>query len=229
MYVADSDEQDVLVDASRLLDEAKSVGEIKLIRDKAEAVRTYARAARLGLAFQNRAAALKLRAERKAGRLLAALKLRGGDRRSKDRRSPLKLADMGVSRAESKRWQQMASIAETKFCEYLEAMNCQSREVTATGLLRSAKAGKDKPLCGPFLSDCEMMMTNHRRPVQVETVLELSNHVRLLTEVLRPVCASSNLQLAFPEVKVIGKLLFEMGELTRELTSRGERRPQPSN
>ncbi len=229
MYDADSDDLDVLAEASRLLDEAKSVGEIKLIRDKAEAVRAYARAARLGLAFQNRAAALKLRAERKAGRLLAALKLRGGDRRSKDRRSPLRLVDMGVSRAESKRWQQLASIAETTFCEYLAAMNCQSREVTGTGLLRNAKAGKDRPLCGPFLSDCEMMMANHRRPVEVQAALELSNHVRLLTEVLRPVCASTNLQLAFPEVRVISQLLFEIGELTRQLTSHGERQLQASS
>jgi hypothetical protein len=51
--------------ASRMLVEAKSLEEIKSIRDKAEAARAYVKAAKLGLEVQNRAAEVKLRAERR--------------------------------------------------------------------------------------------------------------------------------------------------------------------
>ena len=56
----------LLEDAGRALAEAKTIDEIKTIRDKAEAVRQYARSASLGLQIQNYAAEVKLRAERKA-------------------------------------------------------------------------------------------------------------------------------------------------------------------
>jgi hypothetical protein len=82
--------------ASRLLAEAQSLDEVRSIRDKAEAFRTYAKAAQLGLDMQNRAAELKLRAERKAGSFLASLRLRGGDRRSKGHRVTLKLEELGI-------------------------------------------------------------------------------------------------------------------------------------
>ena len=64
--------------AERALAEAQTVDEIKAIRDKAEAVRAYAQTARLGLELHNLAAELKLRAERKAGQILARAKLGGG-------------------------------------------------------------------------------------------------------------------------------------------------------
>ena len=49
------------------LAEARSIDEVKQIRDKAEAVRKYAQSAALGLDAQNYAAEVKLRAERKPG------------------------------------------------------------------------------------------------------------------------------------------------------------------
>ena len=100
----------VLDQATRLLAQANSLEDIKTIHDKAEAVRTYAKAAQLGLGLQNRAAELKLRAERKAGASLTALRLRGGDRRSKGHRASLKLDNLGISSDQSKRWQRIASM-----------------------------------------------------------------------------------------------------------------------
>ena len=52
--------------ATHMLAEAKTLDEIKNIMDVAEAARTYARAARLGLQAYNHAAEIKVRAERKA-------------------------------------------------------------------------------------------------------------------------------------------------------------------
>ena len=61
----------LLCNAKSLLHEANSLDEIKSVRDKAEAARTYARAAKLGLELQNQAAEVKLRAERNAGIFLS--------------------------------------------------------------------------------------------------------------------------------------------------------------
>ena len=60
--------------ARRALAEAKSVDEVKDIRDKAEAMRAYAQQAK-DHEFVWWAAELKLDAERKAGRMLTALGL----------------------------------------------------------------------------------------------------------------------------------------------------------
>lgn len=52
--------------------------DIKSIRDKAEAARNYAKAAKLGLEIQNQAATIKLEAERKAGQVLHGMEKNSG-------------------------------------------------------------------------------------------------------------------------------------------------------
>ena len=59
--------------AVRMLAEAGTLEEVKHVHDIAQAAAEYARAARLGLEAQNSAAEIKLRAERKAGEMLAGL------------------------------------------------------------------------------------------------------------------------------------------------------------
>jgi hypothetical protein len=53
------------------LEQARTVDEIKEVRDRAEALRTYCARAGASLAVQNDACEIRLRAERKAGSLLA--------------------------------------------------------------------------------------------------------------------------------------------------------------
>ena len=125
--------------ASRALAEANTIDEIKDIRDKAEAVRSYARSAALGLQVQNHAAEVKLRAERKAGRMLHDLRLRGGDRTSDGHHDQLKLTDIGISQTQSKRWQKEASVPTDVFREYVASANEAGREITTKGLMSLAE------------------------------------------------------------------------------------------
>lgn len=217
MFAPASRELAVLDQASRILADAKSLDEIKTVRDKAEAARTYAKAARLGLELQNRAAEVKLRAERKAGQFLKTLKLRGGDRKSKRHAALLKLEDLGISRDQSKRWQYVATVTEAEFCEYLKAMNNQNREITSAGLLRVArkKLGTPQSVCsGPA-------RRAPQRPAIVgtpeELIFELINHWELLGNVLRPVYEEGNFELKRAERRVVGRLIGEMGELLNQL------------
>ena len=57
--------------ARQAIIQAKSIDEVRDIRNKAEALRVYAETAGLGLQMQNDCAEIKLRAERRAGELLA--------------------------------------------------------------------------------------------------------------------------------------------------------------
>ena len=57
--------------ARREIELARDVDEIKAIRDKAEALRAYAKQAGESLDVQNAAAEIKIRAERRAGEILA--------------------------------------------------------------------------------------------------------------------------------------------------------------
>ena len=82
---------------------AESMDEVKDIRDKAEAARKYAESASLGLEAQNYAAEVKLRADLKAGELIAKLKLHCGDRRSQDPYDLVTLEEMGISKYHSSR------------------------------------------------------------------------------------------------------------------------------
>jgi len=59
---------------------ATNVGDVKNIRDKAEALRVYAKQAGIGLEVQNAVAEIKLRAERKAGELLEEIEREQGKR-----------------------------------------------------------------------------------------------------------------------------------------------------
>jgi hypothetical protein len=103
----------LLEQARRLLAEARSLDEVRHVRDVAEAVRVYARQAQLGLEAQNDAAELRLRADRRLGELLAGLPRNAGARglgvRSHDATAPT-LEELGVSKSQSARWQAVAAV-----------------------------------------------------------------------------------------------------------------------
>jgi hypothetical protein len=79
------------------------------------ALQQYAKQQQYSLEVQNNAAELKLRAERKAGTMLADMGLQGGDRKSKSHDVTLKLADLGIGRMDSHRWQIESELSDAMF------------------------------------------------------------------------------------------------------------------
>lgn len=111
----------------------ETVDEAKDVRDKAEALRAYAKQAGYGLEVQNRCAELKLRAERKCGELLAAMPKNPGGRSTADT-----LSEVGVAHHQSSRWQRLATIPEPDFEAYIE--RGRQGELTTAGALQLARA-----------------------------------------------------------------------------------------
>jgi N6-adenosine-specific RNA methylase IME4 len=133
--------------ATRLLAEAKDLGDVKPIIDIAQAAATYARAAKLGLEAQNHAAELKLRAERRAGELLIQLERgRAGRPGNGGNAAPISspyaaaLADAGANRREANRWQLVASVPVEDFEREMHETMDAGNELTTSGLLGFAKA-----------------------------------------------------------------------------------------
>ncbi len=222
----------VLLDqANHALAEARSIDQIKDIRDKAEAVRKYAQSASLGLDIQNRAAEVKLRAERQAGKLLAQLALRGGDRRSKSRTERLKLDDLGISRNQSTRWQMQAKVPEKIFRDYIKQTCDAGKELTSSNLIRLAKRwepagngrtnGKNGHPANGKLAANRLRGRDDRSPQAniVEIVSELRNHHHVLDGILKPIYLGEDVTLRPAERRVLQYLLTEAQELFNRLES----------
>ena len=136
--------------ATRALAEARTLDQVKHIMDVAEAARTYARAAKLGLEAANHAAEVKLRAERKAGELLGQLERneQGGDRRSskfqagilKDDEYTTVLTENDIAPTTAHRWQTVATVPDEVFEELIaETVNAGDKELTSALALRKAQ------------------------------------------------------------------------------------------
>jgi hypothetical protein len=102
----------------RAIAEAYEVDEVKDIRDKARAMEAYFKLAK-NTEAERQACEIRLRAERKAGQLLAQMdKLKGRPEKASD---AVTLSDVGVSRNQSSQWQQLAEIPDEDFEVALQA------------------------------------------------------------------------------------------------------------
>ncbi len=135
----------VLLDqAKRAITAATRIDEIKDIANKAEAIRLYYKKAKDGLEIQNRAAEIKLRAERRAGELIRELDLARGKRTDlvprRDQVNGKKtLAELGINKNESSRWQQVASLSQRVFEKHISDSKRCGRELTSAGTIKLAK------------------------------------------------------------------------------------------
>lgn len=138
-----------LENATRALEEVKELSDILGIKDIAQAAVEYARAAKLGLEAQNRAAEVKLRAERKAGSLLAELQRGTAGRKSKDENISVRgdifspygqaIDSARVTYQTAGRYQQVASIPEDDFENFIQDTKDAGEELTTNRALRLEK------------------------------------------------------------------------------------------
>jgi N6-adenosine-specific RNA methylase IME4 len=131
----------VLSFVERRLASVQTVDEAKEIRDQAEAIRVYAKSARKGLAIQNRAAAIKILAEQRAGTLLAEREKSVGGRGKKTAFSLKGVlgteTEHGAS-AIAHRWQVMAGVPEERVRELEAELTTAGKELTSALILRQA-------------------------------------------------------------------------------------------
>lgn len=125
--------------AEQALAEAEGVPNVKDIRDKAEAIRLYLKQQSGSLKAQNRAAALKLRAERKLGNITAEMPKAQGSRTDLTSFQPEKkldaLSDLGITPVSAHRWQTIAAVPEPVFEEYIE----KAEEITSAAVYQMGR------------------------------------------------------------------------------------------
>lgn len=132
--------------ARRELELARTVDEVKQIRDKAEAMRLYCKQALHSLEMQNQCAEIKLRAERRAGEMLSETEKNPGGQVEHESylshdgtgRIP-KLSELGITRNQSSRWQKISEIPEESFEEFIETTKSKEAELTSHGALLLAR------------------------------------------------------------------------------------------
>jgi hypothetical protein len=114
----------LLTKAEQTLAEARTIDEVKDIRDKAEAAKACVRKAGLSKSIIVHASTIKVQAERRMGQMLSDLPLAksspgnqytGKLDRSHDATSPIRLQDLGITKSDSSRAQQIASLPATTF------------------------------------------------------------------------------------------------------------------
>lgn len=140
--------------ARTALAEAHRVDEVKDIRDKAEAMAAYARQAKDSELIQY-ATEIKVRAERRCGELLR-LTAERGERATREHgganiatvsndATPYRptLNDMGLTRDESSRYQQLAAMPDEHFETAVATAKATAGEVTSAFMLR--EASKHRP------------------------------------------------------------------------------------
>jgi len=119
--------------AKRELALATNIDEVKEIRNKAEALRQYAKQAGESLTMQNQCAEIKIRAERRAGELIPEQITIGT--KSHD----TTLSDLNITKDQSVKYQDIATIPEEKFEEHIAKTKDQGEELTSIGTQRLAK------------------------------------------------------------------------------------------
>jgi hypothetical protein len=163
------------------------VDEVKDLRDKAKALEVYARQAQ-NTDAERKAAEVRIRAERRAGELLKEMKQKGarqkeGDNAGAHRGQPKRsssgtttLSDLGITRDQSSKWQQLAEVPER---EFEKAVSSSGPKPTTEGIvlanrLRQSPAPKMDPdalLLWGRLRDLERSDLMQRNPADVMSAM----------------------------------------------------------
>lgn len=183
-FVHGSDAPATLEDAfdtvRQALEVTNSFNEVKDIRDQAETLRAHAKRAKWSLEIQNKCAEIKLRAERKAGSILATFTVKGGERHNSPDGSCERysiLQDLDISWNQSSRWQAISRIPDEKFEDFLHTSRVFNTELTQAGALRLAARlqKKENP------PDQDQMAKQHADAL-LQTLSALRRQLKLVQE-----------------------------------------------
>lgn len=129
--------------AAAFLAECRNVDEVRDVRDKARAIEVYQRTRGASLEAQQDASEIALRAERRLGELCHGLTGgRGGDRTSEAARLAPTLEDLGISKSQSSRWQQLAAVEAEAFEEHVRAVRDRGERLTTAGTIRAVSSAE---------------------------------------------------------------------------------------
>jgi len=128
--------------AKQAIIECKSIDELKQIRDKAEALRAYAKQAKESLEVQNNIAEIKSRCERKMGEFSKELPVNIGkfnqhSASSHDGTKQNILKQAGIKHYE--RYEAIANLPEDVFEEHIRSVKESNVELTTIGLIKVAR------------------------------------------------------------------------------------------
>jgi hypothetical protein len=137
------------LDSVRLmLAEARTLTDLKKIRDKAEAVKAFARAQKIGIEMQNCAGEIVAEATRRMGEFLLTAEKNPGARRypkGTAKQAPLPtLKQLGISKKQSAICQDIARLPQEKFREHINALKISGQVITIGALAMAAKEHKRK-------------------------------------------------------------------------------------
>jgi hypothetical protein len=184
--------------ARNALAECHRVDEVKDIRDKAEAMAAYARQAK-DQELILWATEIKVRAERKAGAMLTEMAARGerakqGDGPKFDPANssiaelatdkPKTLAELGVSKRESHRWQSLAGMTEEHFETAVATAKDTAGQVTTAFMLREAEKSK-RPNGKPMKGKKAEALREELNAAQARGVSMLSTYIRLTLQAIQ--------------------------------------------
>jgi N6-adenosine-specific RNA methylase IME4 len=155
--------------AHRAIAEAKTIDEIRELRDKAAAVKAYAKKVKLGQQIVIEASSVKIHAERKLGEMLREMKLAnsapgnqytGPQQTVSHDPDRVTLRDLGVTKSESSRSQQIADLPQDVVDAYIAESTETLREPTTAGLLRLAKRLRAQPAPEPATAPTSQLATH---------------------------------------------------------------------
>lgn len=129
--------------ANAALAEAKTLPEVKAVRDKIAAIEGYLRQRDRSEAIANEATRLKLRAERRLGELLKAKpraktgpRPKLGDTRSRNSATAPRLVDLGISTKQASRWQKIAALPADVVEAKIDAATRKGEQISAKEVVR---------------------------------------------------------------------------------------------